>query len=69
MKIARDTVEYLKQQYFADDRPWVVTYSGGKDSTCVLQLTLTMLQELHTEGRDHKHVYVISSDTAVEMPM
>jgi len=44
MHIIRETIEELKEQYFADDRPWVVTYSGGKDSTCVLQLTLTMLQ-------------------------
>lgn len=69
MQIVRDTIHTLKEQYFADDRPWVVTYSGGKDSTCVLQLTLTMLQEIHAEGRDHKHVYVVSSDTAVEMPI
>jgi len=69
MQIVRDTIEALKDQYFADERPWVVTYSGGKDSTCVLQLTLTMLQELHTEGKDHKHVYVVSSDTTVEMPI
>ena len=64
-----DTIEILKIQYLADDRPWVVTYSGGKDSTCVLQLTLTMLQELHTEGKDIKHTYIVSSDTNVEMPI
>ncbi len=69
MQIIRETIEELKYQYFADDRPWVVTYSGGKDSTCVLQLTLTMLQEVHAEGKDHKHVYVVSSDTTVEMPI
>jgi len=69
MQIIRETIETLKEQYFADSRPWVVTYSGGKDSTCVLQLTLTMLQELHAEGKDNKHTYVVSSDTTVEMPI
>lgn len=69
MNLIRETIEELKQQYFADERPWVVTYSGGKDSTCVLQLTLAMLQELHAEGKDHKHTYVVSSDTTVEMPI
>lgn len=69
MNIIRETIEALKQQYFADDRPWVITYSGGKDSTTVMQLTLTMLQELHAEGKDHKHTYVVSSDTTVEMPI
>lgn len=69
MQIARKTIEALKEQYFADDRPWVVTYSGGKDSTCVLQLVLTMLRELHSDDKDHKHTYIVSSDTAVEMPI
>ncbi|HEX5329410.1 DNA phosphorothioation system sulfurtransferase DndC [Sulfuricurvum sp.] len=69
MNLIRETIEELKQQYFADERPWVVTYSGGKDSTCVLQLVIAMLQELHAEGKDHKHTYVVSSDTTVEMPI
>ncbi|WP_417327438.1 DNA phosphorothioation system sulfurtransferase DndC [Halarcobacter sp.] len=69
MEIAKQTIEKLKEQYFADTRPWVVTYSGGKDSTTVLHLVITMLQELHKEGKDNKHVYVVSSDTTVEMPI
>jgi len=69
MEIARHTIEKLKEQYFADNRPWVVTYSGGKDSTTVLHLVITMLQELHKEGKDNKHTYVVSSDTTVEMPI
>lgn len=69
MKIAEQTIEKLKEQYFADNRPWVVTYSGGKDSTTVLHLVITMLEQLHNEGKDNKHVYVVSSDTTVEMPI
>ncbi|MBN2965188.1 DNA phosphorothioation system sulfurtransferase DndC [Sulfurospirillum sp. T05] len=69
MQIALDAIEKLKEQYFSDTRPWVVTYSGGKDSTTVLHLVIRMLQELHDEGRDTKHVYVVSSDTTVEMPV
>lgn len=69
MEIARQTIDALKEQYFADNRPWVVTYSGGKDSTTVLHLVITMIQELHTEGKDTKHIYVVSSDTTVEMPV
>ncbi|MDN5063927.1 DNA phosphorothioation system sulfurtransferase DndC [Aliarcobacter butzleri] len=66
---AKETIKYLKQQYFEDNRPWVVTYSGGKDSTTVLHLVITMLQELHKENKATKHVYVVSSDTTVEMPI
>ena len=51
MSLIQKTIASLKKQYFADERPWVVTHSGGKDSTCVLQLTLAMLQELHAEGK------------------
>jgi len=69
MEIARQTIEKLKEQYFLDNRPWVVTYSGGKDSTTVLHLVITMIQELNKEGKDTKHVYVVSSDTTVEMPI
>ena len=57
--------EILLQSYKADDRPWVIAYSGGKDSTAVLQLVITMLETLTTY---HKPIYVISSDTRVEAP-
>ena len=59
----------LKTEYLADSRPWVVTFSGGKDSTTVLQLVMEMLLELRKEGKDDKRVYVVSSDTGVEMPI
>jgi len=57
----------LRKQYLADDRPWVVAYSGGKDSTLVLQLVIEMLLELAI-GNVSKPIYVISSDTRVEAP-
>ena len=59
----------LKKEFLADTRPWVVTFSGGKDSTTVLQLVVEMLLDLSTEEKDLKKVYVVSSDTGVEMPI
>ena len=56
----------LQEQYLSDDRPWVVAYSGGKDSTLVLQLVIESLKTLGPKAR--KPVYVISSDTRVEAP-
>ena len=68
MKI-QTTKENLKYQYLADNRPWVVTFSGGKDSTVVLQLVIEMLLELQKQKIDTKIVYVVTSDTFVEMPV
>lgn len=60
----------LKKEFLADNRPWVVTFSGGKDSTAVLQLTIEMLMDLKAEGYTQlKKVYIVSSDTKVEMPI
>ena len=61
-------IEEIKSLYLADDTPWVVGYSGGKDSTTVLQLVWTALAELSDQER-HKTVHVISTDTLVENPV
>jgi DNA sulfur modification protein DndC len=58
----------IREVYLSDARPWVVGYSGGKDSTCALQLVWTALSALPIAQRT-KPVYVISSDTLVETPV
>ena len=65
----KETKKLLKEQYLADDRPWVVTFSGGKDSSTVLHLTVEVIEELKKENKDKKTVYIVSSDTKVEMPV
>lgn len=60
---------YLRALYVADQRPWVVAYSGGKDSTAVLQLVYELVLEQQQKGdKGQKPVFVISSDTRVESP-
>lgn len=59
-------MDRLRVLYRADTRPWVVAFSGGKDSTVVLQLVFRLLQELGREAT--KPVIVLSSDTQVEAP-
>lgn len=54
--------------YGSDDRPWVIGYSGGKDSTCALQLIWSALSRL-PETKRKKPIYVLSSDTLVETPV
>ena len=59
--------EEIRAVYLGDSRPWVIGYSGGKDSTTTLQLVWTALRDLPVQSRT-KPVYVISSDTLVETP-
>ncbi|CEH29395.1 sulfurtransferase DndC [Aneurinibacillus migulanus] len=62
--------QQIKNMYVEDERPWVVGYSGGKDSTVVVQLIFEALSELKQEQTLlNKKVYVISSDTLVETPL
>lgn len=64
----KDIHASIQEVYLSDQRPWVVGYSGGKDSTCALQLVWNALALLPAEQRQ-KPVYVISSDTLVETPI
>lgn len=63
-----DLIYEIQHIYKADKRPWVVGFSGGKDSTVVLSVIYYALQLLLPEER-HKHVFVVSSDTRVETPV
>jgi len=59
--------EEIRSVYLSDRRPWVIGYSGGKDSTTALQLIWYALSKLPREKLT-KPLYVISSDTLVETP-
>lgn len=58
----------IQKLYCLDAVPWVVGYSGGKDSTATLQLVWNALAALAPEKRTKK-VYVITTDTLVENPI
>ena len=58
----------IRDLYCLDDIPWVVGYSGGKDSTTVVQLIWYAIAELSPEKRTKK-IYVITTDTLVENPI
>lgn len=62
-----DLVDQVQDLYRADEVPWVVGYSGGKDSTATLQVVWSALSRLREEER-HKPVFVITNDTLVENP-
>jgi DNA sulfur modification protein DndC len=62
------SLEEIRSAYLADERPWVIGFSGGKDSTVALQLVWYALRGLEPSERQ-KPVYVISGDTQVETPV
>ncbi|MYA66637.1 MAG: DNA phosphorothioation system sulfurtransferase DndC [Gammaproteobacteria bacterium] len=56
--------EYLE----AHSYPWIVAYSGGKDSTLLLQLVWEVIAELPLKQRG-RQVLVVGNDTLVESPL
>ena len=64
----RGVSKQIRQVYLDYPHPWVIGYSGGKDSTAALQLVWYALAELPKEQLQ-KPVYVISTDTLVETPV
>ena len=58
----------IQELYQVDSVPWIIGYSGGKDSTAVVQLVWQAIEELPLEKRT-KPIHVISTDTLVENPV
>ena len=48
--------------------PWIVAYSGGKDSTLLLHLVWEIAAALPPEDR-RRPIYIVSNDTLVESPL
>ena len=61
-------METIRNLYLCDDIPWVIGYSGGKDSTATLQLVWLALSALPKE-QVKKPVHIINTDTMVESPV
>ena len=59
----------LKREFMrSHSTPWIICFSGGKDSTLLLQFVFEMLQ-----GRDidpaRRDIHIIANDTLVESPL
>lgn len=59
--------KHIQEVYAAYNRPFVIGFSGGKDSTTVLQMTWEAIKALPASKRKNK-IYVITVDTMVETP-
>ena len=67
--------EILDQYMYADstNRPWIIGFSGGKDSTVLLTLVWLALRKIKdsiiTPFQLRRPVYVVCNDTLVENPI
>lgn len=67
--------EIIDQYAYADrsERPWIIGFSGGKDSTVLLTLVWLALEKIRTEFNPpfqlKRPVYVVCNDTMVENPI
>ena len=54
----QDLLDEIQYVYMSDKRPWVIGYSGGKDSTVLTHLVYTMLKQLPPEKKHKKEPYL-----------
>lgn len=69
-QVFEDIIREIMLVYVHDDRPWLIGYSGGKDSTLLVSLVYEAVKRLKNAGNKlTKKIYVITSDTMVENPI
>ena len=74
-KVEGIIAEIIDQYAYADtsDRPWIIGFSGGKDSTVLLTLVWIALQRIRKDlpfpYQLRRPVYIVCNDTMVENPI
>lgn len=65
-----EIVQHVKDEYLstAQSYPWIVGFSGGKDSTVVVHAVFEALQAIPPSQRT-RPVHIVSNDTMVESPL
>jgi len=60
--VFRDIRDSLRKLYLEDSRPWLVGFSGGKDSTMLASLVFEVVLSISAEQRT-KPVSLVCTDT------
>ena len=72
MAVSKELIDGLlvtiQNLYLADDIPWMIGYSGGKDSTAAVQLVWLAIEALPEKDR-RKPIHIMNTDTLVESPV
>lgn len=66
--VLKDIYKEIQEVYLSDNRPWVIGYSGGKDSTLTAMAVVEAIRLLPKEQRT-KQIDILSTDTLVENPL
>jgi len=68
--IWRQIEDDILDQYLNDEspRPWIIAFSGGKDSTTVLQLVWNSVKKIESEKRK-RPIHIVCNNTLVENPV
>ena len=67
-EIINGLIKTIQNLYLSDDIPWMIGYSGGKDSTAALQLVWIAIEGL-PERQRVKPIHIMNTDTLVESPV
>lgn len=73
LEILREKIRAIRQELRAEylqphDKPWMIGFSGGKDSTLLAHLVLECLMSVAPDERKRR-VFIVSNDTLVESPI
>lgn len=65
-----EIVTAVQEEYLSDDQcyPWIIGFSGGKDSTLVAHAVMEALLAI-SPSRRTREVHILSNDTLVESPL
>lgn len=66
----RQIIQLVKDEYLSEAQayPWIVGFSGGKDSTLVAHAVFQALEEIPPSMRK-REIHIVSNDTMVESPL
>lgn len=67
-KVFEEIIEEMTYVYKHDNRPWLIGYSGGKDSSLLVSLVVETVMRL-PEYERKKKIFIVTSDTGVENPI
>lgn len=63
-----EIISEMTYVYRHDERPWIIGYSGGKDSSLLVSLTIETVLRIPEYAR-RKKIFIVSSDTGIENPI